>query len=595
MMAQETTLYQRGGGFLLGLPAAAEVFTPEDLDAQQRLIGETAAGFGKEQVAPLLEKIENREHEHSVALMRQAGELGLLGIDIPTAYGGLGLSTTTSTLVTEVLGRYAGAFSLTFGAHTGIGTLPIVYFGNEDQKRRYLPKLASGQWIAAYALTEPDAGSDALAAKTTATLSEDGQHYILNGQKQWITNGSFADVFIVYARVNRRLTAFIVPRTLEGVSVGPEVDKMGIKGSSTVMVYLDNVKVPVADVLGQVDRGHVIAFNVLNLGRWKLAAGALGACKALLEVSAKYALERRQFNAPIASFPLIQQKLAAMAARTFALESMVYRTAGQLTDALHGLDLDQDVSQPAGAAISQFAVEASINKVFGSEVLDFVADEAVQIHGGYGYMQGYVVERAYRDARINRIFEGTNEINRLLIPGTLLRRTLKGELPLMEALQELQRELSQFIPSLGEAAAASDDPLAEERRLLEGLRKLTLMVAGLAVQKHMEKLEQEQELLAAAADLGIGLYAAQSTLLRTEKAGYPPLMTDMTRLFVHAVLDEADVIARRALAALEEGDGLRVQLGIARRLTRRDPINSVALGRAVAARVLEAEGYPVPA
>src|SRR5690606_3254002 len=361
-----------GGGFLLGLPAAAEVFTPEDLDAQQRLIGETAAGFGKEQVAPLLEKIENREHEHSVALMRQAGELGLLGIDIPTAYGGLGLSTTTSTLVTEVLGRYAGAFSLTFGAHTGIGTLPIVYFGNEDQKRRYLPKLASGQWIAAYALTEPDAGSDALAAKTTATLSEDGQHYILNGQKQWITNGSFADVFIVYARVNRRLTAFIVPRTLEGVSVGPEVDKMGIKGSSTVMVYLDNVKVPVADVLGQVDRGHVIAFNVLNLGRWKLAAGALGACKALLEVSAKYALERRQFNAPIASFPLIQQKLAAMAARTFALESMVYRTAGQLTDALHGLDLDQDVSQPAGAAISQFAVEASINKVFGSEVLDFV-------------------------------------------------------------------------------------------------------------------------------------------------------------------------------------------------------------------------------
>ncbi|HEY8417382.1 MAG TPA: acyl-CoA dehydrogenase family protein [Limnochordales bacterium] len=592
-MAQAANLYKQGGGFLLGMPSAQEVFTPEDLTEEQRLIGETAAGFGKEQVAPLLEKIENREHEHSVALLRRAGELGLLGADIPAEYGGLHLTITSSTLITEVLGRYAGSFSLTFGAHTGIGTLPIVYFGNEDQKRRFLPKLASGEWIAAYALTEPDAGSDALAAKTTATLSDDGRYYILNGQKQWITNGGFADVFIVYARVNQRITAFIVPRSLEGVSVGPEVDKMGIKGSSTVMVYLDNVRVPVENVLGEVDRGHVIAFNVLNLGRWKLAAGALGACKALIEVAAKYAHQRRQFNAPIASFPLIQQKLAAMAARTFVLESVVYRTAGQLTDALSALDLAKDVSREAAQLISQFAVEASINKVFGSEVLDLVADEAVQIHGGYGYMKEFVVERAYRDARINRIFEGTNEINRLLIPGTLLRRTLKGELPLMEALQELQRELSQMVPSLGEAAAAADDPLAEERRLVDGLRKLTLMVAGLAVQKHLEKLEQEQELLAAAADLSIGVYTAQSALLRTEKAGYPPLMTDMTRLFIHETLDAADVTARRALAALEEGDGLRVQLGVARRLTRRDPVNSIALGRAIAARVLEAEGYPL--
>ena len=591
-MPQPASLYQQGGGFLLGMPHARDVFTPEDLTEEQRLIGETAAGFAKERVAPLLEKIENREHAHSVALMRQAGELGLLGADIPSDYGGLHLTITSSTLITEVMGRYAGSFSLTFGAHTGIGTLPIVYFGNEDQKRRYLPKLATGEWIAAYALTEPDAGSDALAAKTTATLSEDGRYYILNGQKQWITNGGFADVFIVYARVNQRVTAFIVPRALKGVSVGPEVDKMGIKGSSTVMVYLDNVRVPVENVLGEVDRGHVIAFNVLNLGRWKLAAGALGACKALLAVAAKYAQQRRQFNAPIASFPLIQQKLAAMAARTFVLESAVYRTAGQLSDALHALDLAKDVSREAAQLISQFAVEASINKVFGSEVLDFVADEAVQIHGGYGYMKEFMVERAYRDARINRIFEGTNEINRLLIPGTLLRRTLKGELPLMEALQELQRELSQMAPRLGETATA-DDPLAEERRLVEGLRKLTLMVAGLAVQKHLNKLEQQQELLAAAADLGIGVYTAQSALLRTEKAGYPPVMTDMTRLFIHEALDAADVTARRALAALEEGDSLRLQLGVARRLTRRDPINAIALGRAIALRVLEAEGYPV--
>lgn len=592
-MTQDATLYKRGGGFLLGSPAAADVFTPEDLDSEQRLIGETAAGFAKEQVEPLLENIENREHEHSVALMRQAGELGLLGADIPAEYDGLGLTTTSSTLITEMLGRYAGSFSLTFGAHTGIGTLPIVYFGNEDQKKRFLPKLASGEWIAAYALTEPDAGSDALAAKTTAVLSDDGKHYVLNGQKQWITNGSFADVFIVYARVNKRITAFIVPRELEGVSVGPEVNKMGIKGSSTTMVYLDNVKVPVENVLGEVDRGHVIAFNVLNLGRWKLAAGALGACKALIEVSAKYAQERKQFGVPIASFPLIQQKLAAMAVRTFVLESTVYRTAGQLTEALSGLDLAKDVSKEAGDAIGEFAVEASINKVFGSEVLDFVADEAVQIHGGYGYMQEYVVERAYRDARINRIFEGTNEINRLLIPGTMLRRAMKGELPLLEAMFALQKELTEFVPSFGDDMPAPDDPLAAERGIVDNLRKLTLTVAGLAAQKHMEKIEQEQELLASAADLGILLYAAESALLRTEKAGYPELFVHMTKLFVHEAADQAEPVARRALAALEEGDTLRVQLSVVRRLTRRDPVNAIALGRGVAAKVLEAEGYPV--
>lgn len=597
MMAQETTLYQRGGGFLLGLPAAAEVFTPEDLDAQQRLIGETAAGFGKEQVAPLLEKIENREHEHSVALMRQAGELGLLGIDIPTAYGGLGLSTTTSTLVTEVLGRYAGAFSLTFGAHTGIGTLPIVYFGNEDQKRRYLPKLASGQWIAAYALTEPDAGSDALAAKTTATLSEDGQHYILNGQKQWITNGSFADVFIVYARVNRRLTAFIVPRTLEGVSVGPEVDKMGIKGSSTVMVYLDNVKVPVADVLGQVDRGHVIAFNVLNLGRWKLAAGALGACKALLEVSAKYALERRQFNAPIASFPLIQQKLAAMAARTFALESMVYRTAGLFDDTLSQVDHGADDAGPrAAAAIAEYAVEASINKVFGSEALDFVVDEAVQIHGGYGYIQDYEVERAYRDARINRIFEGTNEINRLLIPGTLLRRAMKGQIPLMDALGRVQQELGSLSPLAGMDGAA--DPLQALRGQIEGARKAALMVAGLGVQKYMMEVEQEQEFLAAAGDLAIELFAAESAVVRAQKAAaaaHPQaaLHAALARLHAAEGLERLEQTARLALAGMEQGDTLRTQLSLLRRLLRREPENLVALGREIGARVVETGGYPL--
>ncbi|OUM98325.1 MAG: acyl-CoA dehydrogenase [Firmicutes bacterium ZCTH02-B6] len=591
-MTWDEKVVQKGGGFLLGSPPAASVFAPEDLDSEQRLIGETALAFARDEVLPKLEELENQQHEHSVALLKRAGELGLLSADIPEEFGGLALPLTTSTLITESIG-ITGAFGVTFGAHTGIGTLPIVFFGNEDQKRRYLPRLASGEWIAAYALTEPDAGSDAMGAKTTATLSEDGRHYVLRGQKQWITNASFADVFIVYAKVDGRMTAFIVPRSSPGLSVGPEVNKMGIKGSSTCAVFFDGVHVPVEDVLGEVGRGHIIAFNILNIGRWKLAAGALGGCKSVLQVSAAYAQERHQFGKPLAAFPLIQQKLAAMATRIFVLESMVYRTAGQLDRSIHTLDLAKDVGKQAAAAIGEYAVEASINKVFGSEVLDFVVDEGVQIHGGYGYMKEYAVERAYRDARINRIFEGTNEINRLLIPGTLLRRTMKGELPLMEALQELQKELSSFTPSFGEAAATSDDPLAEERRLVDGLRKLTLMVAGLGVQKHLDKIEHEQELLAAAADLGIALYASESALLRTEKAGCPQLLVDMTKLFIHEAIDTADTVARRALAALEEGDTLRVQLGVARRLTRREPVNTINLGRAIAAKVLEANGYPV--
>lgn len=593
-MTMDKDTSKMGGGFLLGPTAAEDVFTPEDLDAEQKLIGETALGFGKDEVAPLLDNLENQQHEHSVDLMRRAGELGLLGADIPAEFDGLELTVPSSTLITESLGRYAGSFGVTFSAHTGIGTLPIVLFGNEDQKQRYLPKLGSGEWIAAYCLTEPDAGSDALAAKTTAVLSDDETHYVLNGQKQWITNGAFADVYIVYAKVNRRLTAFIIPRTAEGLTTGPEENKLGIKGSSTVTVYLNNVKVPVEDVLGEVDRGHIIAFNILNIGRWKLAAGVLGGSKTLIEIATKFAQERKQFDTAIANFPLIQQKLAAMATRAFVLETMAYRTAGLLGEALGQLDLTKDVGKEAADVISEYAVEASINKVFGSETIDFVVDEAVQIHGGYGYMQEFPVERAYRDARINRIFEGTNEINRLLIPGTLLRRAMKGEIPLMETLMALQKELSEFSPmGFGADVDTDGDPLAAERTIVDNLRKLTLMVAGQAVQKYMDKIEGEQELLAAAADLGIATYAAESALLRTQKAGYPDAHVEMTKLFIHEAADDAEVIARRALAALEEGDTLRVQLGIARRLTRKDPINTYALGRAIAARVLEAEGYHV--
>ena len=582
-----------GAGFLIEGTAPAEVFTAEDLTEEQKMIGQVARDFALKEVRPLIDELEHGRHEHSVALLRRAGELGLLAVEIPTEYEGLGLDKATATLVVERLAP-AGSFGVTFGAHTGIGTLPIVYFGTPEQKRRYLPKLATGEWIAAYALTEPDAGSDALGGKTRAVLSPDGKHYVLSGQKQWITNSGFAHVFVVYAKVDgEKMTAFIVERDFPGVAVSEEVRKMGIKGSSTRTLYLNDVPVPVENVLGEVGKGHHIAFNILNIGRWKLAAGNLGACKELIAVSTQYAQGRKQFGRPIADFPLIQQKLAAMAARTYALEAMVYRTAGAFDASLSAIDGDApDAGRQAIAAISEYAVEASINKVFGSETLDFVVDEAVQIHGGYGYMQEYEVERAYRDARINRIFEGTNEINRLLIPRELMRRTLKGKLPLMQALGRVQKELAELSP-LGPAGEAASGPLADEQALIANARRLTLMVAGLAVQRYMQQLEHEQELLAAIADLCIELYAMESAVLRALKAGGTGIHADLARLFVAGSLDRVEIVARNALAAIERGDALQVQLGIVRRLLRREPVNQVALGRQVARAVLEAGGYPL--
>jgi len=584
-----------GAGFLIASPRPEEVFTPEDLNEEQRMIGQVAHDFAVKEVQPLLDELEDGKHEHSVPLLRRAGELGLLAVEIPAEYEGLGLDKATATVVVEKLAP-AGAFGVTFGAHTGIGTLPIVYFGTPEQKRRYLPKLATGEWIAAYALTEPDAGSDALGGKTRAVLSPDGKHYILNGQKQWITNSGFAHVFVVYAKVDgEKFTAFIVERDFPGVSVSEEARKMGIKGSSTRTLYLNEVPVPVENVLGEIGKGHHIAFNILNIGRWKLAAGNLGACKELIGITARYAQERKQFGRPIASFPLIQQKLAAMTSRTYALEAMVYRTAGAFDAGLAQIRDDApDSGRQAIEAISEFAVEASINKVFGSETLDFVVDEAVQIHGGYGYMQEFPVERAYRDARINRIFEGTNEINRLLIPRELMRRTLKGKLPLMEALGRVQKELSELSPLGAVAAGGGDGPLAAERSLVDNARRLALMVAGLAVQKYMQQLEEQQELLAAIADLCIDLYAMESAVLRAEKVG-DALHQDLARLFVHEALDRMEITARNALAAIESGDTLQVQLSLVRRLLRREPVNRVVLGRRAAAAVLEAGGYPLSA
>ncbi|HEY8342398.1 MAG TPA: acyl-CoA dehydrogenase family protein [Calditerricola sp.] len=582
----------KGASFLIGETDPQAVFTPEDFTEEHKMIASTTEEFVENEVLPVLDRIE-QDHDFatSVALMRKAGELGLLGGDVPEAYGGLGLDKISTTVITEKFAR-GRSFSLTYGAHVGIGTLPIVFFGTEAQKKKYLPDLATGKKIAAYALTEPGSGSDALGARTTATLSADGTHYILNGEKQWITNAGFADVFVVYAKVDGdKFSAFIVERAFPGVSTGAEEKKMGIEGSSTRTLLLQDARVPVENLLGEVGRGHVIAFNILNIGRWKLAAGCVGSAKRAVELSAQYAKQRKQFGRPIASFPLIQQKLADMAIRTYVMESMVYRTAGLFDGALGALPADVD-GQTAAKAIADYAVECSVNKVFATEGLDFIVDEGVQIHGGYGYMREYEIENLYRGSRINRIFEGTNEINRLLIPDMLVKKALRGELALLPAVQALQQELLTLVPT-----EPGDAPLEREADLVRRAKKLFLFLAGLGVQKHQQALEREQELLAAVADCVIEVFAMESALLRAQKAiardglEKAALKVAYTQAYVQDAFDKLERIGRIALAALEEGDALRIQLAVLRKLVRRMPLNAVALKRQIAARVLEAERY----
>ncbi|TVY11995.1 acyl-CoA dehydrogenase family protein [Paenibacillus cremeus] len=585
-----------GGSFIIEEIDCQQVFTPEDFTEEQRMIAQTTVDFVTGEVAPHDEAIEKLNYELTVELLHKAGELGLLGADVPEAYGGLGLDKISSTLIGEKLSK-ASSFALTIGAHVGIGTLPIVYFGSEEQKRRYLPRLATGELIAAYCLTEPSSGSDALGAKTTARLTEDGQHYILNGAKQFITNAGFADVFIVYAKVNGTdFSTFIVERTMEGVSVGPEEKKMGIKGSSTRPLILEDVKVPVGNLLWEAGKGHLIAFNILNIGRYKLAAGCLGASKDAIELASEYANTRKQFGRPISSFPLIGRKLADMNIRTFVLESMVYRTGGLFEDGLSGLDhTGPQIGVQSAKAIAEFAIECSINKVFGSETLSFAVDEGVQIHGGYGFIQEYKIERMYRDSRINRIFEGTNEINRLLIPGTLFKRALKGELPLMQKAVALQSELMELMP----AGQTFDGPLEQEAHLLAMTKKIFLMVGAQAVQSYQMALEQEQEILAILADLMIAVYAMESALLRTQKllaaVGEAKALNaiQMTTAYIHDTFTSVEAWAKEALCAMETGDVLRTQLSILKKLTRTVPVDRIALKKTIAARVIEAEKYVV--
>ncbi|PKR78066.1 acyl-CoA dehydrogenase [Halalkalibacillus sediminis] len=594
-MGETTEKVFKGGGFLVEDVSSEDVLTPEDFTDEHKMIARTAEEFVKGEVFPLIDKLENHEFENSVDLLKKAGELGLLGADVPEEYGGLELDKITSSLITEKM-ALSGGFSVTHGAHVGIGSLPIVFFGNEDQKQKYLPSLATGEKIAAYALTEPGSGSDALGAKTTAKLNEAGTHYVLNGEKQWITNSAFADVFIVYAKIDgEKFTAFIVERDYSGVSTGPEEKKMGIKSSSTRTLILEDAEVPVENVLGEIGRGHVIAFNILNVGRYKLAIGGVAGAKRSIELAVKYANERKQFNTPISSFRLIQEKLASVAANTYANESAVYRTVGLFEQRLGNLTKEQlNDGAEVAKGIAEYAIECSMNKYMATELLDYAADEAVQIHGGYGFMAEYEVERIYRDSRINRIFEGTNEINRMIVPGTFMKKAMKGELPLLQKAQSLQEELMSMMPE-----QVGDEPLEQEFYLLKNAKKIGLLAAGIAAQKYGEKLEQEQEVLVNIADIAAEIYNMESAILRTDKAmnkdGEEKAKQKLlyTQVYVQEAFNRLEAHAKETLIASDSGDSLRMMLGALRKLTRHDPINVIEKKREIAAGIIEAEKYTV--
>ncbi|MCT4792907.1 MULTISPECIES: acyl-CoA dehydrogenase family protein [Exiguobacterium] len=594
-MSQTTNELIKGGSFVLDELQADRLFTPEDFSEEHKMVGDMTAKFVEDRVVPVLDRIEKHEFELSVGLLREAGELGLLGADVPEAYGGYQMDKISSSIITEKFAR-GRSFALSYGAHVGIGSLPIVFFGNEEQKHKYLPKLSSGEWIASYALTEPGSGSDALGAKTTAVLNEAGTHYILNGEKQWITNAGFASLFVVYAKIDGdKFTAFLVEGSYPGVSTGLEEQKMGIKGSSTRTLILEDAEVPVDNVLGEIGRGHVIAFNILNVGRYKLAVGAVGSSKRAIDLAVQYSNERKQFKTPISSFPLIQEKLATMAAQTYAMESSVYRTGGLFQDSLDQLsDEESKDGKKIADAIAEYAIECSMNKVFASETFDYVIDEAVQIHGGYGFMAEYEVENMYRDSRINRIFEGTNEINRLLVPGTLLKKAMKGDLPLLAEAQRLQNEVMSFMPT-----EVGSEPLDRERHLLAMMKKIFLLTAGTAVQKYQDKLQGEQEILANTADIMSAIYALESAIVRTEKAiatkgvEKNELKIRYTEVFAQQAFEGVERDAKETLYAAASGDELRMLLSALKKFSRYQPINSIGTKRQIAKRLIESNKYTV--
>jgi alkylation response protein AidB-like acyl-CoA dehydrogenase len=595
-MATDVQLQQalKGAEWVIRESDPAETFTPEDFNEEQKMVMDMCQSFLDSEVYPVLDRIDNLEQGLMPSLMDKAGEQGLLGTSIPEEYGGLGKDFITSTIVNEGLGG-GHSFSVAIAAHTGIGTLPILYFGTPEQKARYIGKLGTGEYKGAYGLTEPNSGSDALSAKTTARLSEDGKHYILNGQKCWITNGGFADIYTVFAKVDGdKFTAFIVERGFEGFTQGPEEHKMGIKGSSTVQLYFQDCKVPVENVLGEIGKGHVIAFNILNIGRLKLCAATLGGAKKALTTTVEYANTREQFKQPISNFGAIQHKLAESAIRVWISESALYRSAKWIEDKEHELmDKGQPYADALLGAAEEYAIECAILKVFGSELLDYVVDEGVQVHGGNGFSAEYNISRAYRDSRINRIYEGTNEINRLLAVDMVLKRAMKGRLDIMGPAMAVQKELMS-IPDFGDV---DERPFAAELKLIRNLKKTIMMVAGAAAQKLMMKLESEQEILMNIADMSIEVFHAESGLLRAMKAVQggsqrSSLYTDMARIYLYDAADRINKAGKDAINAFSSGDEQRFMLLGLKRFTKGEPYNAKDARRRVAAALIAANKYP---
>ena len=583
-----------GGSFLLEERNLADVFTPEDFTDEHRQIARTTEEFAVNEILTQTDKIESKDWQVTRDLLKKGSDLGLCSVDVPEQYGGMELDKVSSAIVADYIAK-SGSFSVSFGAHVGIGTLPIVYFGTEAQKQKYLPKLASSEWIGAYALSESSSGSDALNARTKAVLSPDGKHYILNGEKMWITNAHFADMFIIFAKIDgEKFTAFIVEKTFPGFSVGAEEHKLGIRGSSTAPLILNDCMVPVENVLGDIGKGHIIAFNILNIGRFKLGAACIGGARTSLVSGIQYAKNRKAFTKSISEFGLIREKIANVAARIFVGEAAVYRTVGMMDTALSDIDKHSaTAAQEIRKAIEEYAVECSILKVWASEMLDYTVDEIVQIYGGYGFVEEYPAERAYRDSRVNRIFEGTNEINRMIITGWLLKRAMSNQLPLMPAIKKLMDEVLGG-PSFAEAL---DGVLANERTMVTNAKKIALFAAGAASQKYMQGIADQQEVMAAIADIVSETFMMESALLRAmkiadargEKAAALPIA--MTQVYCAEAIERIESRARKVIAAVAEGDMLRMQMAVLKRLNKYEPVNQIALREQIAARTIEAGKY----